>query len=323
MSGTASARRAYDAIVIGGGPAGLSAALVLGRARRRTLVIDEGHPRNAPAPAAHGMLTRDGTAPGSLLQKARDELGSYPSVTLVQDQAQGACQEAEGFTVQTAGGASHRSRRLLLTHGVRDVLPPIEGLAALWGTAVLHCGYCHGWEVRDEPLALYAPSAEAMAAAATLLSWSRDLVLCTDGAEWPDASHRTLLVANGIRLLQAPLQRVEAEGTGLKLVLAGGATLYRRALFLSPPQALDRRIADDLGCRFASPARLAVGADGATSVLGVYAAGDLAAAGGQIVTAAASGATAAMALHADLAREEFLAATPQAADAALPRACSS
>src|SRR5215469_8308583 len=139
----------YDAVVIGGGPAGLSAALYLGRARRRTLVVDAGKPRNAKAGASHGVFTRDGTPPSELLAEARRQLRTYPGVELRHIAAESATIADGGFAVRLEGDETIRARRVILACGVRDELPPIEGLADYWGTRVFNCSYCHGFEERD------------------------------------------------------------------------------------------------------------------------------------------------------------------------------
>ena len=133
-----------EVIVVGGGAAGLSAALVLGRSRRRTLVVDDGMPRNAPSAEAHSIFTRDGAAPAELLRIAREQLSPYGTVEMRHDRVTAVRREGEGFAVSLAGGGQVTARRLLLAIGVRDLLPDIDGFAELWGRSVLHCPYCHG-----------------------------------------------------------------------------------------------------------------------------------------------------------------------------------
>jgi thioredoxin reductase len=144
----------YDVVIAGGGPAGLNAALVLGRVRRQVLVADSGQYRNACAPAMHGFLTRDGADPADLRRIARAELAAYPSVRLADTAVESAAADGGGFEVRLAGGHAAATRRLLLATGLADELPGVEGLAGLWGRGVYHCPYCHGWEVRDQPVAV-------------------------------------------------------------------------------------------------------------------------------------------------------------------------
>ena len=296
----------YDVVIIGGGAAGLSAALTLGRSRRRTLVLDTGQPRNAASPAAHGMFSRDGTPPRELLAEARRQVAQYPTVTLRPVEAQRADVGPRGLSIGLADGFAVHARRLILACGVRDELPPIEGLAERWGTRVLHCAYCHGYEVADQPIALYA---RGKAAASTLeVHWqlTGDLMLCTDGpADLGDAERR-YVAQRRIRVIEAPLIALSGGRDQSPLVLhfADGSTETRAALFLSAPVRIACRIPEELGCEFVNPSRLVVDADGRTTVPGVYAAGDIASATRQVGVAAAGGAVAAMAVNEDLARED-------------------
>jgi thioredoxin reductase len=210
-----------DVLVVDGGAAGLSAALVLGRSRRHTLVVDDGMPRNAPSPEAHSVFTRDGTAPAELLRIAREQLAPYDTVELRQDRVTSVSRDDEGFAVLLASGDEVCTRRVLLAVGVRDILPEIDGFSALWGHGVLHCPYCHGWQVRDAPLALHADGHVAMEMAPLLLQWSRDLLLCTGGRGLLADSDRMSLTGMGVRILDAPVQRLEGEGRLERIVFAG------------------------------------------------------------------------------------------------------
>jgi thioredoxin reductase len=168
-SGASSA--SLDVIVIGGGAAGLSAALYLGRSRRRTLVVDAGEPRNGPAHSAHGMFTRDGVSPMALLDEARRQATAYPTVELWRAKAESVVKGPSGFVVHTQDGREAQARRLLFATGIRDELPPIQGLAERWANGVLHCVYCHGYEIADQPVALIAEPDVAVRAAASV--WAR------------------------------------------------------------------------------------------------------------------------------------------------------
>jgi thioredoxin reductase len=298
----------HDVIVIGGGTAGLSAALVLGRARRRTLVLDGGPPRNAPSPAAHGVFTRDGTPPAELLRVARGQLAPYPSVELRGLGARSARGTADGFSLRLADGSEVRARRLLLAVGVRDELPPIEGLAALWGRGALHCPYCHGWEVRDEPLAVLAHGELAMELVPLLLQWSRDVVLCTHGPAGLEPADQAALARNGVAVIETPIARLEGWEGLERIVFADGRVEARRGLFLKPPQAVASDLPAALGCAMTETGHIAVGPDYQTSVPGVYAAGDAASPFQQVILAAAAGALAAIRLNRDLALADFGAA---------------
>ena len=296
-----------DVVVVGGGAAGLSAALLLGRSRRRTVVVDAGMPRNAPSPAAHSCFTRDGTPPADLLRIAREQLGPYDSVELRRGRVTSMGREVDGFAIGLDDGGEIQARRVLLAVGVRDILPEIEGLGALWGKGVLHCPYCHGWEVRDQPLALYAGGAVAMDMAPLLLQWSRDLLLCTGGAgQLEDGEHATLSRL-GVRVIDTQVQRLEGDGHGVRIVFADGHAEARGALFLRPGQEVASDLPRQIDCEYTETGLIRVGADHQTSVPGIYAAGDATTPAQQIVIAAASGAQAAMMINRDLVRSDVAA----------------
>ena len=301
---------ALDVIVVGGGAAGLSAALTLGRARRRTLVLDAGEPRNAPSPASHGVFTRDGAPPAELLREARAQLASYETVSLCDAAALDARAVNGAFEVELANGGRARGRRLLLALGVRDELPAIEGLAPLWGTRVLHCPYCHGWEVRDEPLAVHLSDRSSVPLTTLLLGWSRDLLVCAEASAGLSSDERQVLVRRRVEVVESPLTRVEALDDGVTLHFADGRAVPRRALFLRPPFAIGSPLPRALGCEISDAGTLRIGADHQTSVAGVYAAGDCAESTKQVLVAAASGQQAAMALNRDLAEADFRCDVP-------------
>lgn len=295
----------YDVVVVGGGAAGLSAALVLGRARRRTLVLDAGEPRNAPSPASHGVFTRDGAPPAELLREARAQLAPYTTVTRCDAAAVEARAMDGGFEVELANGGRVRARRLLLALGVKDELPPIEGVAELWGTRVLHCPYCHGWEVRDQPLALHLSDRSSLPLLALLPGWSSDLLVCVQDPAVLTEEEQGLLARRSIPVVESVLRKVEASEDGVVLHFADGRAESRRALFLRPPYAIAGLLPRSLGCDITETGTLRIGADHQTSVAGVYAAGDCAGPVHQVLVAAASGHQAAMALNRDLADADF------------------
>jgi thioredoxin reductase len=295
----------YHAIIVGGGPAGLSAALYLGRVRRRTLVLDAGRPRNAVSPAAHGVFTRDGTSPKELLEEARRQLSAYATVEVRPVEAVGATARPTGFVVRLADGQEVQGRRLLLACGVRDVLPAVEGFEENWGKSVLHCAYCHGFEFADQPIAIYACGRAAMESAASLLHLSRLLLICTDGHCELTELDRRRLGDHDVRIIESPLVKVSGASPRLVLRFADGSSVVRSAVFVKPALDLASRLPLDLGCRLDAPGRLQVDASWRTTVPGVYAAGDIAAPKSFVAVAAASGAQAAVALHGELAQEDF------------------
>lgn len=297
-------RLRYDAIVVGGGPAGLTAALYLGRSRRRTLVVDSGSPRNIRAVEAHGVFTRDGSPPLDLLGEARRQLGDYQEIECRFAEAVSVRGQKGNFTVQLASGELVEARRLLIACGVRDQLPPIPGLAELWGTRIHPCTYCHGYEERDRPLAVLAESEGALAAIASVMNLSSDVVLCINGNSLA-ADDRERLQDHAVRILDAQLMRVEGSGDSIMLEFEDGSRLSRAALFLKSKPYFASDLPIQLGCRLKGPMRLDVDSAWETTIAGVYAAGDIAAEKKFVAVAAASGAEAAVAIDGSLAQEDF------------------
>ena len=300
----------FDVIIVGGSNAGLSAALVLGRSRRRTLVIDHDQPRNAPSPAVHSFFSRDGTPPSELRRIGREQLRPYESVEFAVGEVVAVRRSSSGFDVTLRDGTQHAARKLLLATGVHDELPAIEGLAERWGKSVLHCPYCHGWEVRDHPLAVYGPSEIGVEFALTVRGWSDDVVLCTDGSPSFDDEQRQRLARHNIAIRDERIRRLEGPGDALEqIVFESGEALPRHALFMRAIQRQRSDIADQLGCEMEQPmpgvTTIKVDAMGKTSVPGVYAAGDAATMLQQAIVAAADGAMAAIGLNHELLQEDF------------------
>jgi thioredoxin reductase len=219
----------YDVVVIGGGAAGLSGAVALGRSRRSVLVVDDGTPRNAPAEGVHNFLTRDGTPPGELLAAGRAEVASYGG-EIRGDRAVGAERVAGGFVVRLAGGATVRGRRLLVTTGLTDVLPDVPGLAERWGRDVLHCPYCHGWEVRDSAIGVLACGPMAVHQTLLLRQLSDDVTFLQHDAEPLGEAEREQLAARGIPVVEGEVVGLEVAGDRLT-----GARLRSGCSRCSPP----------------------------------------------------------------------------------------
>lgn len=295
----------FDVVVVGGGTAGLSAALVLGRALKRTLVCGVGEPRNAPLHQSHSFFSRDGESPAELIRIGREQLVPYESVEVRQVQVTGMSQSDDRFQVELEDGTQVRARKILLATGMNDELPPIEGLQAMWGVSALHCPYCHGWEVRDQPIAIYGDGDAGLALCTLIRGWSRDLVLCTDGPAHLTEEQRAQLGRHQIPIIEEKIARFEAsEGQLEKIVFANGEVLPRQALFIRPPQRQRSEVAQLLGCEI-EEGLVKIDEFGQTTVPGVYAAGDMTYRLQQLSYAAYSGARAATVINHTLLAEDF------------------
>ncbi|RZK63287.1 MAG: NAD(P)/FAD-dependent oxidoreductase [Hymenobacter sp.] len=300
----------YDVLVIGAGSAGLSAALTLGRCRRRVLLADGGPTRNAPSPAVHSFFTRDGIRPAELLHIGREQLAPYPNVEVRRLKIKFLAKLTEGFRVTADndhGHALHLTvRRVLLATGVEDVLPPLPGFRELWGSSVLHCPYCHGYEVRDQPLAVYGRGKAVVGLALLISRWSADVVVVTNGPGHLTDYARQRLRRQRIAVREEPLARlVGTPQGGLRCVeFTDGTYLERTALFLHPPQAQRSPLAAELGAHLTGKGAVWVDKNAQTTVPGLYAAGDMVPGQQQALLAAASGSKAAICLNEALTRAE-------------------
>ena len=311
---TASADPAeYDVVVIGGAAAGLSGALALVRARRSVAVVDAGDPRNAPAAHVHNYLGREGAAPGELYGVGRGEVAGYGG-TLVAGTVSTVTRNAGGwFDVRLEDGRLLRSRRVLAASGARDVLPEVSGLAEHWGTGVLHCPYCHGWEVQDRPIGILATDlGTAVHQALLWRQWSNDVVLFLNGCDEPDRGQAEQLAARGIRTVSGKVAAVEGGPRLEGVRLDSGELVPREALVVFSRLSARAGYLADLGIEpeeqflgeLSIGTAVAVDATGATAVPGVYAAGNLTVPMMQVIGAAAAGFAAGAALNGDLMAED-------------------
>jgi len=290
-----------ECAVVGGGAAGLSAALVLGRARRRVAVFDVGGQSNRPAAGVGGLLGHDGTPPERLYELARAQLGAYPSVELRDEEVVAARPEVGGFALTGGSGAATLARRVLLATGMRYEPPDLPGLEALWGDTVFHCPFCHAWELRDRPLAVYGRGPEAVHQALLLTGWSQDVIVLSDGPAPFDAADRARLRSAGVAIDERRVARLDAAGGALRaVVFDDDGELARAGLLVHAPLRRRSRLAEDLGVAFTAAGTIEVDEWGATGVPGLYAAGDVAAPIQQVSLAVAAGARAAVAITREL-----------------------
>lgn len=266
----------YDCAIIGGGVAGLSAGLVLGRSCRRVAICDAGHPRNAAATAVHCFPGREGTSPAELLRVCRQELAGYPAVTVHTATVADARAVPEGFLVSLEAGPNMVSRSLVLAIGVVDDLPDIPGIRKYFGTSVHVCPYCHGWECRGRPLVVVGATAGAAELARELRIWSQDVTLCTNSEVPMAAPNERTLTKTGISVINGRITRLVGEPPCLEAVLIGDRRIESAALFFKPGQAPRSPLAVNLGCTLSPQGEgVTCGADNKTSVPGVFAAGNI------------------------------------------------
>jgi len=301
----------YDVLIIGAGSAGLTAALTLGRCLRRVLVADGGPPRNECSPGVHGFLTRDGIRPAELLRLGHEQLRPYETVEVQRLKIDALVREGRGFRASGHGTANDvpttvTARRVLLATGVLDVLPPLPGFRELWGRGVLHCPYCHAWEVRGQPLAVYGQGRTVTGLALLVSRWSPDVVVLTDGPGHLTPNARRRLRRQKIGIREEPVARLLGSGSrGLRSIeFVDGSRLARAALFVHASQHQRSPLAADIGARLTSKAAVWVNSALQTSVPGLYAAGDTKPGTQQALLAAADGNRAAIVINESLTREE-------------------
>jgi thioredoxin reductase len=266
-----------DVVVVGGGPAGLSAALVLGRARRRVLVLDTGRPANIASSAIGGLLGQSGVAPVELRRAGREQLAEFPSVEVRDAAVVDANVGGDQLGVRLRDGSELRTRALVLAHGLSYEPPALPGIEPLWGRSVFHCPFCDGWEVRDRALAVHGNGPDIVRTALVVSGWSSDVVLLTDGpARLSDAGQASLAAA-GVRVREEPVRRLAGHDGRLdRIEFVSGPVERRDALFVRTRRGQPNGLAAALGCELTAGGTIVTDGDGRTTAAGVYAAGDAA-----------------------------------------------
>jgi thioredoxin reductase len=307
----------FDVVVVGGGAAGLNAALVLARARRRVAVVDAGDPRNAPSAHMHGFLSRDGMPPAQLLATGRAEVAGYGG-EVVSGTVTAAKPDGDGFVVALAGGGEVHTRRLLVTTGLLDELPEVPGLAERWGHTVLHCPYCHGWEMRDQPIGVLATGPMAVHQGLLWTQWTADVTFFVHTGPGPTAVERAQLGAHGVLFVEGEVVAVEGDAD---VRLADGTLVPRRALVVTPRFTARSAVLESLGLRpveheLGIGTRIPADPTGATAVPGVWVAGNVTDPMGQVISSAAAGLMAGARLNAELLQADTVELLARAGSAA-------
>jgi thioredoxin reductase len=294
----------YDVIIIGGGPAGLNAAMILGRSRRKVIVFDSGEPRNRWSDNLNGFLTSDGINPAEFIQKGRAELAKY-TIELLDKKVATATYSKGTFIVNDIDNKTYESRKLLLATGLKDDVPEIEGIESLYGKSIHHCPYCDGWESRDMAIAVYGTERNGIGQALAMKNWSEDITLYTNGTDTLRRIDRELLKKNGVKVCTDPI--VKLEGTDGKLshiVLKNGEKKEQQAMFFSTGSRQQSDLGEQLGCEFTDKGVIVTKKLQQSNIPGLFVAGDAARDMQLVIVAAAEGAKAGVAINMELQQED-------------------
>ncbi|MCE5173659.1 NAD(P)/FAD-dependent oxidoreductase [Paenibacillus profundus] len=297
----------YDCAIIGGGPSGLNASLVLGRAMRSVALFDNNRPRNAVTHASHGFITRDGITLAEFRRIAYDELRRYPSVDQLLREVVSVGRIELGFEVLDSSGLRVQARKLILATGAKEIFPEIKGFDPLYGKSLFNCVYCDGWELRDQPLVVVSEYPTVFQTAKLLLNWSKDLFVCTNGQAPLSSEQKKRLQSKGIVVIEQPIAAFIGQNGGLEHVrFADGTQIPRTAGFVTPKLVQSAPFGERLGCERTESGGIKTDEWGRTTVPGLYAAGDASCfTPSQLVFAAADGSRIAMGVNKDLAEEDF------------------
>lgn len=296
----------YDVIIIGGSYAGLSAAMALGRSLRKVLIIDAGQPCNRQTPHSHNFLTQDGQTPANISAVAKAQVLVYPTVKFFDGMAVNAHQDKDGFTISTADGQSFASRKLILTTGIKDIFPTIPGFAECWGITVLHCPYCHGYEVANQPLGVIANGEMAFEFGKMIHNWSNNLILFTNGASTLNDEQTQHFKEKNIQIVSDEIAEIVHEAGIMKYVLLKNGTKYPlKSVFGRGALEQHNAIAEQLGCELDQQNLVKVNEMQQTSVAGVFAGGDCTTLFRTVAGAVAQGNKAGVGANKELIEEDF------------------
>lgn len=296
----------FDAIIVGGSYAGLAAGMALGRALRRVLIVDGGTPCNRQTPFSHNFITQDGVPPHLIAAKARAQVERYASVQLLNGLVTDASITADGFHVCVDGNTLFSAKKVVFATGVRDLMPAIPGFAESWGISVLHCPYCHGYEVRDEVTGVLGNGDKAFELVRMISNWTKELTLFTDGPSTLTPEQSAVLQQHGIGIEQTPVEElVHDQGRLYQVRFIDGSACTISALYAMPAFEQHCAVPQQLGCAFTEDGYIQVDAQQRTSLPGIYACGDNTMRLRTVANAVATGTTAGMMLNKELIAQEF------------------
>ncbi|UOK66154.1 NAD(P)/FAD-dependent oxidoreductase [Paenibacillus sp. OVF10] len=295
-----------DVLIIGGGPAGLNAALVLGRARKNVVVIDDETPRNWVTRETHGFVTRDGASPREFRKAAKEQIVAYPSVQFASDTATAITGSDGDFVVKTTQGASYHTKKILFAVGKKDLPLDINGLTEVYGKSAFVCPYCDGWELRDQSLVIIVSGDKALHMAKVISGWTERYTICTNGSVSLTDEQREELKQHHVTVFDAPIQSINSEeGMVQQVVLNDGTAIPCTGVFFQPKLFTGSELPKAIGCEITESGTVIVDASGKTSVAGVYSAGDAASEMYQAITAASLGALSAVSINNELNFEKW------------------
>jgi thioredoxin reductase len=298
--------KSFDVIIVGGSYSGLAAGMALGRALRKVLIIDSGKPCNRQTPHSHNFITHDGRAPAEIAAIARQQVENYSTVTFLNDLAIYGARTNKGFEVKTASGDIFRAEKLILATGIRDILPSIPGLAECWGISVLHCPYCHGYEVRYERTGIVANGEAAFELAVLISNWTKDLTVFTNGMATLTTSQTETLMKHRINIVEKPLEMLEHTNGYLQRIILKDGTVYPlKSLYIRAPFGQHSEIPKLLGCEFTDDGYIRIDMMQKTSVPGVFACGDNTTRMRTVANAVAMGTATGMMVNKELVSEAF------------------
>ncbi|WP_144521527.1 NAD(P)/FAD-dependent oxidoreductase [Bacillus pumilus] len=295
-----------DCVIIGGGPAGLSAALVVGRGRKQVIVFDDELPRNRVTQESHGFITNDGMTPFEIRQAGEADLQNYPHIQIKRSKIVVVQNNEDNFTLLTQGGERFEAKKIILATGLKDILPEMKGIHEVYGKTLFSCPFCDGWELKDKPLALIAENSRALHMAKLLSNWTKDLIVFTNGKQVFAEEEKALLSAHSIQVIDVPIMSIHHEnGQMHSLHLVNGETVNREGGFVASEFKQSAPFGETLGCQMTKNGGIETDILGRTTVSGVFACGDNLGGPAQLVLAVAAGSQAGMGVIHELVQEEF------------------